>query len=930
MVSPINVAIPLSDAVEQKSSTIVQQPAPPLVITKVHVPRLRSGLVQRSRLIERLEQGMEGPLTLLSAPAGFGKSTLLSSWIASSNIRAAWFSIEPEDNDPVRFFTYLLAALQTVDQHLGASILPLLQSSRAVSLEAVLAQLINELSTSELVNVALMLDDYHVITAESIHRALAYFVQYLPTQMHIVIATRADPPLPLARLRARGQITEIRATDLRFVQEEADQFLRSVMRLDLSVQESALLQNRTEGWVAGLQFAALALRGRSDVAALLARFSGTHRFVLDYLSEEVLARQSAQVQKFLLATCILDRLCGPLCDVVTAEDNGQEMLEQLDALNLFLIALDDERHWYRYHHLFAEVLRSRLKQTRPDLVPSLHRRASSWYEQNGLLVYAVQHALAASEFGHAARLILQLDPSMVLRAEPLQMYLNWLGTLPREVMQTYPILSIFHAWLLLYLGQLEAAETRLQEAETALELQAPTQETSIHRGQIVTLRANIALYYGNIDLCVNLSRQALELLPLKTFGRPAAIAMSVLSYLSNGNVTVAIERCGEEAVGLVQSAGNLSIATRSITNLARMRVLQGRLRQALATYEVVAQKVPQPEVLRALPSGPSYYFGVGEIWREWNDLDKAEEYLTEGIAAVEERTITDPPIITLGYTSLARLLQARGEYSQAFALLEQFADLARERAFLPYVLAQGAAVQAQIALAQGNSRAAIHWAEGCARSVHDEPNYLYEREYLTLARVCIAQRHSAPQSSFLQNVLHLLERLLQDAEAKARMHSAIEILVLKALALQASSDLSSALNALRHALFLAKPEGYARIFLDEGAPILTMLAEIGKADVHLQGYVHGLLAHGQVASVPLPLVSEHNERPKQQSLVDPLSERELEVLRLLAAGASNEEIAEQLVIAVGTAKRHVSNILGKLAVSNRTQAVARAREVGLI
>jgi LuxR family transcriptional regulator, maltose regulon positive regulatory protein len=917
-------------AMEEKSAASAQPPPVPLVLAKVQAPRLRSTLVHRSRLTQRLEQAIEGPFTLLSAPAGFGKTTLLTSWLNSSGIRAAWFSVEPEDNDPVRFFTYLIAALQRLDRRLGTNVLPLLQSPRSVPLETALALLINDLNTRKGPRIVLVLDDYHVITTESIHRAIAYLVEHLAAQMHLVIATRADPPLPLARLRARGQMTEVRATELRFVQEEAEGFLRTVMELNLSMQESALLQDRTEGWIAGLQFAALALRERPDTSALLAAFAGTHRFVLDYLSEEVLTQQAAPVQQFLLDTCILDRLCGPLCDAVTGEDSGQAMLEQLDARNLFLIALDDERRWYRYHHLFADVLRNHLKRTRPDLIPALHRRASTWYEQNVLLIYAVQHALAASEFGRAARLILQVDPSLVIRGEPLQMYLNWLNALPREVMHQHPILSIYYAYLLMYLGQLEAAETRLQDAEASLQLQAPSDETNSHRGQIVTLRANIALYFGNIERCVELSRQARELLPAKAFLRPPAIAMSVLAYLSDGNVTPAMERVAEEAVGHVQTSGNLSLATRSITNLARMRVLQGRLRQALATYEVVAQKVPWPEELRSLPSGLSYYFGVGDIWREWNDLDAAKEYLTQGIAIIEGITTTDAPIIALGYTSLARLFQARGEYSQVFALLEQYAYLARQRAFMPYLLAQGAAIQAHIALAQGNIRAAVHWADGCTLSVNDDLSYLYEREYLTLARVRIAQGRMSPSGPFLDDALMLLERLLADAQSKARMHSAIEVLVLRALALHARDTLPAALDELKHALALAKPEGYVRIFLDEGVPILTLLSQVGKADPVLQEYVQTLLAHSTMAPGNIQLSSLDNDRSSKQKLVDPLSERELEVVHLLAAGASNEEIAGQLVIAVGTAKRHVSNILAKLAATNRTQAVARARELGLL
>jgi LuxR family maltose regulon positive regulatory protein len=945
---------PRTTTVEGTFSAPTQPPPTPLVLTKVHAPHLRPSLVHRSRLTERLQQGIKGSLTLLSAPAGFGKTTLLTSWLASRGTPVAWFSVEPEDNDPARFFTYLLASLQRLDRHLGTSVLPLLQARQSIPLETTLALLINKLSTYEGPGFALVLDDYHVITAEPIHRALAYLVEHLPPQMPLVIATRADPPLPLARLRARGQMTEVRAPDLRFDQEEAEQFLRMVMGVDLSVQESALLQTRTEGWIAGLQFAALALRERPDVSTLIAAFAGTHRFVLDYLSEEVLMQQSPPVQKFLLDTCILDRLCGPLCDVVTGENNGQAMLEQLDARNLFLIALDDERRWYRYHHLFADVLRSRLKQTHPDRIPALHQRASTWYEENQLLIYAVQHALAASKFERAARLILQVDPSMVVRGEPLQMYLNWLNALPKEVMHQHPILSIYHAYLLLYLGQLEAAETRLQEAEAALQLQAPTDETQTHQGQIVTLRANIALYYGNIERCVELSRRALNLLPVKAFLRPPAIAMSVLAYFSDGNVTPTMERVAEEAVGHVQTSGNLSLATRSITNLARMRVLQGRLRQALATYEVVAQKVPWPDVLRTLPSGLSYYFGVGDIRREWNNLDIAQEYLAQGIAIVEGRTTADAPIIALGYTSLARLLQARGEYGRAFALLEQHAYLARQRPFMPYLLAQGAAVQTQIALAQGNIRTAIHWADGCSLSVNDDPGYLYEREYLTLARVRIAQGRANPSGPFLIDALVLLGRLLADAQSKARIHSAIEILVLRTLALHARGDFPAALNILKQALTLAEPEGYVRIFLDEGAPMLALLSQVGGDDPSLLGYVQRLLTHAQMAPGnpptltrdndrsrnqalldPLapgnsPVSSPDNERFRNQALLDPLSERELEVIQLMAAGASNEEIAEHLVIAVGTAKRHVSNILAKLAVSNRTQAVARARELGLL
>ncbi len=915
--------------VDEASPATAQQSPAPLVTTKVQVPRLRSALVHRSRLLQRLQEGMEGPLTLLSAPAGFGKTTLLTSWLDSNGTAGAWFSIEPEDNDPVRFFTYLLTALQRQERHLGSNLLPLLQSSRPASLETVLALLINEVNSWQGPRLVLVLDDYHVITTQAIHQALTYLVEHLPTQMHLVIATRADPPLPLARLRARGQMTELRATDLRFVPEEAEQFLRTVMSLNLSAQESSFLQTRTEGWVAGLQFAALALQGRTEIAAFLSAFTGSHRFVLDYLSEEVLARQPPAIHSFLLSTSILERLSGSLCDAVTRQEGSQAILDALEQANLFVVSLDEERHWYRYHHLFAEVLRNRLKQSHPDLIPALHQRASAWYEQHRLLVEAVHHALAAHDIEHAASLIEQCGMVMISQGE-IQTLLGWLSTLPNALMPRHPLLSVYYGLALHLTSRFEAVEAHLQDAERALEDKTLTEQAGTIRGLAAVIRGIIARYSGDLERYIALGKQALDLLPeTETIMRAPASSMVAHTYLGSGDVTQTSEQQVKAGVSSARTSRYLLLHFRNLAILAYLYVLQGRLRQAAATYEEAGQVMQGREaLLRVAASDPSgiYYSGLGDLWRQWNRLDKAEPLLAQGMAQVDEAGSVYADDIMFSYLAQIRLYQTRGEYGRACAILDSFMHLADAHHFAPRLKTCVAAVRAHIELTQGNLAAALHWANTCGLSVNDELSYPREREYLTLARVRIAQGRAKSSGPFLDDALALLERLLTDAQPKARMHSVLEILVLKALALHAGGALPAALDTLAEALSLAEPEGYVRLFLDEGVPMLTLLSQVSKTDPLLHGYVQQLLAHAHVA----PSSSFDHVPPKKQPLVEPISERELEVLQLMAAGASNEEIAEQLVIAVGTAKRHVSNILAKLAVSNRTQAVARARELALL
>jgi LuxR family maltose regulon positive regulatory protein len=865
---------------------------------------------------------MERALTLVSAPAGFGKTTLVAHWLAESGTPVAWLSLEPEDNDPMRFLSYLIAALQRLDPQVGTAVLPLLQAPRPAPLERVLTLVINDLLASAATDCALVLDDYHVITTEAIHQALIFLLGHLPAHMHLLIATRADPPLLLAGLRARAQLSEVRAADLRFATQEVSAFVREVMALDLPSEAIGTLERRTEGWVVGLQLAALSLQGGADVQTFLAAFSGSYRFVLDYLSEEVLSRQPPAVHTFLLHTSILERLSGALCDAVTAKPGSQAMLEALDRANLFVVALDEERGWYRYHQLFAEVLKSRLQQAEASVVAELHQRASAWYEQHQMQALAIEHALAAPDLERATRLIEEHGMSFALRGQVHTM-LGWLTALPEAVVRSHALLSLYSAVMLLFTNQVEAAETRLQEIEQGLQGTRPTDQQRVIRGQIALIRANLLRSCGDLPRGLALARQALSLLPEteERFRLPALVGVAS-SYLESGDVTLATEQVAVATVASLRASDDRFAFLQSLTGLARLQGLQGQLRRAASTYGEAMGVLPGQ--LPSLLGSPAYYFGLGDLLRECNQLDGAQRHLLDGMELVQGRLPVFADEVTLGYIALARLQMARGESSRALATLDAFMDLAQERHFVPQLLARARAVRAQVELAQANLAAALRWADESGLSLADDDlSYPREQEYLALARVRIAQGREDLARPFLQDTLSLLDRLLQDAETKARLGSALEILVLRALALQALGDRIGALSTLEHALTRAEPEGYIRLFVDEGGPMRTLLRQ---AHGIVPDYVATLLAAFDEHHVwaPAPAV------PARSTLVEPLTEREREVLHLLSTGASNREIAGRLVVSLGTVKKHVSNICGKLGAQSRTQAVARARGLNLL
>ncbi len=915
-----------ADAAEPAVLDQQHHPLSPLLATRLHAPRPRTHLVSRPHLVERLQRGVTGALTLVSAPAGFGKTTLLAQWIAESGLPVAWLSVDAEDNDPTRFLTYLIAALQRLYAQLGTTALALLHTPQPPTPEAVLAVLTNDLVERGGGEVALVLDDYHLITADPIHRGMTFLLEHLPPQLHLILATRADPPLlPLARLRAQGQLCEVRAADLRFRDTEASAFLQTVMGLDLEAPAIATLESRTEGWIAGLQLAALSLQGRADVSGFLAAFSGSHRFVLDYLSKEVLACQPAAVQQFLLHTCILERLSGPLCDAVTGQEGSQAMLEALERANLFVVALDDERGWYRYHHLFADVLRRHLQQAEPMLVPELHRRASAWYERYELPIEAVQHALAVPDFELAARLIEPIVLPVALQGQ-IDTVLGWLNTLPQALVRARPVLCVYYARLLMFTNQFEAAEELLQQTERRIQ-DLPTEQVQTLLGLVLSTRAGILGFSGDIPRAIPLAQRALELLPeAEVIPRLGAIISMSRAYEVSGDVTPTTEHEVAAVVASIRLTDSLFGIMSSICRLARLYVLQGRLRQAAATYTQVMQVIPRPEVLHTMYASFYYYFGLGDLQCEWNELEAAEQHLAQGMALVNEVLTVEPLAAILGYTALARLLQARGNTREALATLDALTHLASQRHFLSNVISQVAAARAQLELAQGNLAAAIRWADASGLSPNDDDlPYPHEREYLALARVRIAEARDEPAAPFLQDVLHLLDRLQASAEVKARLGSVLEILVLRALALEAQGDRTVALTTVEQALVLAAPEGYIRLFVDEGLPMQTLLRYAYVRGI-VPGYVTTLLsAFGEQHASDHPLASA-----RRDPLVEPLTEREREVLHLLLEGASNREIARRLVLSVNTIKRHVYNLCGKLGVQSRTQAIIRARALNLL
>jgi LuxR family maltose regulon positive regulatory protein len=907
----------------------------PLLTTKLFTPPTRPELIPRPRLIEQLNKGLRHKLTLVSAPAGFGKTTLVSEWVRDCGCPVAWFSLDKNDNDLVRFLTYLIAALQQIDEDIGIDIQAALGESQSLNYEALLTKLVNEIESIPDKSI-IVLDDYHLINSKAVHDALNFLIEYLPPLMHLVITGRADPPLPISRLRVRGEVSEIRTLKLRFTRDEAATFLIELMGLDLSLEDIAALEARTEGWVASLKLAALSMQGRDDLHEFISAFSGSNRYIIDYLVDEVMARHPEEVQVFLRRTSILERFCAPLCDmVVNGEERGdQEIIDFLDRSNLFLIPLDDNREWYRYHHLFCDFLRQRLREKESELIPELHRRASQWYEIGGLVDEAIQHALAAGDLKGATRLVDGIAASLVLGRNSIVLR-NWVDQLPSDWRQDYPMLCVWYAWAMVFLWQLDAIEPILEIAEA-------NQDKALGlpiSGFMSVVRAYLASRMGDFQKAIDLSEQALEEMsgvsPDRNtlMFRGAAVIWLGVNHRLLGNLDRAREFF-TEAVSLNREAGSIYAALSAIAQSADLAVIKGQLHQAMEIYQQGFQMIqgwPDDKGGGAstLVAGSGLHLGLGAVLYQINDLTGAAPHIQRAVELLELGEIKE---IMHAYRKLAYLKQAEGDIEAAYDLLVLASSIRDNHKSIRSTMSEEPSLE-QLRILFIHARPEMtHLLMDVAQRVEtlglqpdDKVNfsgadYPREIEYSDLARSLIALDRAA-------EALPLLERLLEGARSMGRQGDEIRYLVLTALTHHALEDMPSALDYLSQALTLAESQGYVRIFVDEGKPMWDLLNSLDLVSSTVsQTYVESLLeAFGEWTDA-----ERRTTIGESSSLIEPLSERELEVLRLMTAGHRYKEVAEQLVISLNTVRHHTRNIYSKLNVNTRAQAIARVKELDLL
>ena len=887
-----------------------------LLLTKLYIPPVRKAIVPRAGLIARLNEGLAAgrKLTLISAPAGFGKTTLVSEWIAGCGRPVGWLSLDEGDTNPARFLSYLVMALQLVKPGIGERLLAALQSREPPQLEAVLTDLINEI-TSISDNFIIVLDDYHSVESKQVDQAVGFLLEHLPPQMHLLIASREDPSLPLARLRARGQLTELRAADLRFSPAEAADFLNQVMGLSLSPEDVGALETRTEGWIAGLQMAALSMRGLLETGDFIRSFTGSHRFVLDYLMEEVLERQTEEVQAFLLRTSILGRLCGPLCDALLSGNytSGQQTLEYLERANLFIVPLDSDRCWYRYHHLFGDLLRKRLEQNlTAEGIATLHMRASEWYEKNGLILDAFKHAAAANDIERAERLMEHKQMPINHPGVPV-IVLNWLESLPVSVLNSKPSLWWKQAAMLIANYQTIGVEEKLQATEAALTSKTPPDAemdewTRNLIGKIAYARAALAATRYQTEATLVHAQRAMEFLHPKNIVYRAEVTLytGFARYLLGDRI--AAEVAYKKALSLAQTAGyNEGVVTATI-RLGQIHELRNQLPQAFETYQKVLKMVGEdPPPLATLA-----YIGLARIYYNWNDLERAEEYAEQShqlarlCEQVIDRLISSElflsrlAIIRRNPESADRYLIQAEQHARQYDYTVRFPDIAAARAFL--------------CLYNGD-------VDTAAQLVQDADRWLVRAEIL------IAQGHPSA-------ALDIIVPHRQKMEEKNLEDQLLVTVVLQALALYARGEKEAAQQALKESLIMAEPGGFIRLFVDAGEPMRLMLQDFKCwTDQHFEEQDRPLIAYVEkiLAAFASPVEAQASQSPEARSgLVESLSARELEVLQLISQGLSNQEIGKKLFLALDTVKGHNRRIFEKLQVNRRTEAIARARELGLI
>jgi LuxR family transcriptional regulator, maltose regulon positive regulatory protein len=901
-----------------------------LLATKLGIPQLRRDRLGRSRLIERLDQGMAREVLLVCTPAGFGKTTLLAAWAAGARWPVAWLSLDPEDNDPARFWRYVIVALDRVCEGLAEHLLPLLTPPGVTSGQGVATALINRLQATPR-EIALVLDDYHLVQSRPIHNGMAFLLDHLPPRLHVVIASRSDPPLHLARLRARNQLAELRTADLRFTREEAAVLLRQVWGLDLAPEAVAALEGRTEGWAVGLQLAALSLRERPDPDAFVDAFTGTHRYVLDYLSEEVLERQPERVRTFLLQTSILERLSGPLCDAVTGRSDSQDLLEELERANLFLLPLDAQRRWFRFHHLFSDLLRAELLRADAGRVPELHRRAADWYQRHGLVDEAIRHASASGDSARAARLVEEHLGETLQRAESVLLD-QWLSWLPEEVVRSRPRLLLAQAMLEWHRYRLDEVERLLQQVERALqarpelrELAVPTEGGMVGdaRAAIALLRAQVAGVRGDGEREAEFAQAALAYVVEREQGpRFWARWLLVAADWHRGRLAQA-EAGFAEMLAEGRAARDPHPLMATCYPLGAVQRARGELGAALRTFR---------EGLRWATGGGRFsplveceaQIGIAQVLYARNELDDALAHATEAVRL--GRQMVESFLLALALDALAWIHLAMGDAQAAVAAMDEAYGMLPATAIARHIY-PGEGWRARLLLALGRTEEATRWAQERGLTADDAVDYQRERDYLVLVRVLLAEQEPAA-------ALRLLERLDALAAAQGRTESLIETRALLALALQSARDHQGALTTLAEALALARPEGYVRVFADEGPPMAALLQSLIRERRRGHAAVVSRPARDHVNRVVgafrPPTGDPDRPAAAASRLPEPLTRRELEVLGLVAAGRPNQEIADELVVTLETVKKHLSHVFDKLGAANRTDAVARARELRLI
>ena len=873
--------------------------------SKLTVPPLGRDVVSRRRLFSRLDQGLSRRLVLLSASAGCGKTTLLVEWANRVDAAVAWLSLDEGDNDVARFSAGLLGSLKHCASEQVAAVAASHQSPRPPGLDALLTSLANQLAGLPR-EVILVLDDYHLIHSPPIHQYLTHLLDRLPPNLHLYISTRADPPLPVARLRTRNQLLEIRVADLRFRPFEVSAFLIEVMGLELSASDSEELGARTEGWIAGLQLAGLSLQGARDPEKLIAAFSGSHEYVADYLVDEVLRSQPGEVTRFLLQTSILPRLCAPLCDALTGEKTGQAMLERLRSANLFISPLDSHRHWYAYHRLFADLLTYRLEAEQAQMVPELHRRAALWHRQQGHEAEAIAHLLSGGDLETAADAIEQVADATLLRSETMTL-LGWLRQLPDDMVWNRPGLGLAYAWaLMLSSYSLQGVEGRLSDLADAEPI------------RIIPLQAFAALFRGRAIEAHRLALSAQDgLLEGDHFLQRVTRWILLASRAASTDLRASSDELAQGLRMELGAGGSLFMAM-SLCNLAELYMRQGRLQESKTTYER-ALALAVDELGDSLPVAGMALFGLADLAREWNCLEEAEELLLKGL----DKTVDWAETGAIdAHVTLARVRLAQGERDAALAQVERARQLAAQSdaTHLDDLLVN--LLQARIWLGLGNSRAARQWLVQAGGDLSGDTSelgegrshmdyHLLHHRLLTLARIHLVEGHPREALRLLDELRLAIERRGWDQSRRE-----MEVHSLRALALWGLGRVDAALMALESALAQAEPGGYVRSFVDEGPEMATLLQETVVRGVH--------------ADYATRLLAAFPSSPTKPTLVESLSPRELELLSLVAEGLTNQEVADRLIIAVGTVKAHTSNIYGKLGVSNRVQAVARARDLRLI